>query len=190
MMVIKNKRRHIIETAMMLFVNNGFHSTPTSLIAKKAHVSVGTLFNHFKTKANLIEQIYIDIKVHLRDTFLELLDEHDNQHDQLQSMYRAIVLWGYQNPKEFYYLELFDHSPFKNIYKTNASLIMNKQFKSEIFNAISPNSICHEFPDYSLIFIDRSIHAATRFLLEEEIDDINHFINDSFDLFWNGFKRK
>lgn len=175
---------------MTLFVTNGFHATPTFLIAKKAHVSVGTLFNHFKNKANLIEEIYIEIKMHLRETFLNLLDQHDNQHDQLQSMYYAIVKWGYENPNEFYYLELFDHSPFKNVYKTNASLIINQKFKQEILDAISPDSICHEFPDYSLMFIDRSIHAATRFLLENEIECIDHFINDSFDLFWNGFKRK
>ncbi|MCF7925812.1 MAG: TetR/AcrR family transcriptional regulator, partial [Candidatus Izimaplasma sp.] len=132
-MIIKDKRNHILETAMHLFVKNGFHATPTSMIAKKAHVSVGTLFNHFKSKATLIEQIYISIKLHLKNTFIELLDEHNNQHDQLQSMYHAIVNWGYNNSDEFYYLELFDHSPFKNIYKTEASLIINQKFKQEIF---------------------------------------------------------
>jgi hypothetical protein len=44
------KRKHIIVTAMELFNEYGFHATPTSRIAKKAKVSVGTLFNYFETK--------------------------------------------------------------------------------------------------------------------------------------------
>ena len=51
----ENKRKNILFTAMKLFNEKGFHGTPTSLIAKRAKVSVGTLFNYYQTK----ESIYV-----------------------------------------------------------------------------------------------------------------------------------
>ena len=58
------KRKQILYSAMKQFNETGFHSTPTSKIAKAAKVSVGTLFNYFSSKEKLIEEIYIHIKLH------------------------------------------------------------------------------------------------------------------------------
>jgi AcrR family transcriptional regulator len=184
------KSIHIIETAMVMFNQNGFHATPTSKIAKKARVSVGTLFNYFHTKEDLIEAIYVYILKHSKSTFLENLQESNNQHDTLQSMWRAIVLWGVTNPEEFRYLELFSHSPFKNHYYNDKSLQAYNKFRENILKAISPNTICMKYPEYSLTYIDKSIHGAIRFILDQEIEDVDHFINASFDLLWNGFAQK
>ena len=49
-----NKREKIFSTALNLFVEHGFHGTPTSKIAKEAGVANGTLFHHFNTKEDLI----------------------------------------------------------------------------------------------------------------------------------------
>lgn len=189
-MIIKDKRKHLLNVAMHLFVKNGFHASPTSMIAKKANLSVGTLFNHFETKAALIEEIYISIKSHIHDTLLHVMVQNDSVYDQLQMMYHKMVLWGLNNPDEFNYLELFEHSPLRDSYRTDASMVMVQEFRSKIYNAIGQDSICNVYPTYSLIYVDHSIHAATRFLLEQDIEDVDGFINKSFDLLWNGFKPK
>ncbi|QMS85579.1 TetR/AcrR family transcriptional regulator [Candidatus Xianfuyuplasma coldseepsis] len=180
------KRQHIIEVAMKLFVEHGFHATPTSQIAKKAKVSVGTLFNYFPTKEDLIEAIYIHIKLHSKATFLELLEVKQNVHDTLQSMWHAIIQWGIENPNEFRYLELFCHSPFKNTYRTEKSLEAYKQFQNEIMKKVIPSTICGDYPEYVLTYIDNSLHATTRYLLEHDVENPNEFINTTFDLVWKG----
>lgn len=45
-----DKRQAILETALRLFVDQGFHGTSTASIAKQAGVATGTLFHHFPTK--------------------------------------------------------------------------------------------------------------------------------------------
>ena len=57
------KRKKIIEISLKLFVERGFHGTPTSLIAKEAGIANGTLFNYFKTKDILINEVYKEIKL-------------------------------------------------------------------------------------------------------------------------------
>jgi AcrR family transcriptional regulator len=49
-----NQRGHIIETALELFATRGYASTPVSLIAKKAKVSQGLMYNFFKSKDELL----------------------------------------------------------------------------------------------------------------------------------------
>ncbi len=59
------KKTAIVATAVRLFTERGgFHGTPpTSLIAREAGISNGTLFHYFPTKEELINFAYFDIEV-------------------------------------------------------------------------------------------------------------------------------
>jgi AcrR family transcriptional regulator len=48
------KKRRILESAILLFAEKGFHASSTSEIAKHAGVAEGTIFRHFKTKKELL----------------------------------------------------------------------------------------------------------------------------------------
>lgn len=51
------KQELILETALKLFAENGFDTTPTSLIAREAGVSEGLIFRHFTNKEGLMDAI-------------------------------------------------------------------------------------------------------------------------------------
>lgn len=179
-----------MRTAMQLFNENGFHGTPTSLIAKKSKVSVGTLFNYFPSKEKLIHAIYMNTKVHSKLIFLELIEEHKSMHDNLLSMWSAVINWGIENPEEFAYSELFMHSPFKKTLLNEKIMDSYTKFRESILKSISPNTICVDYPEYSLYYIDNAIHATTNFILFNQIEDVTRFIRSSFDLLWNGFSQQ
>lgn len=182
------RRKHILDTAMKLFNENGFHATPTSKIAKKAKISVGTLFNYFPTKEVLIQEIYMEIKNHSSHEFLDHIESMTTSHDTIQSMWRAVIFWGIENPEEFKYLELYSHSPFKNLYKEDKVMDTYMKFRESILKQLSPtpNEFCLNYPEYFMSFIDNSTHAAIRFILTNELDNVDRFINSSFDLIWKG----
>lgn len=184
--MVQDKRQRILETAMVLFNEHGFHATPTSKIAKKAKVSVGTLFNYYPTKEDLIEALYVYIKLHSKKVFLEHLDQKDNTHDNLLAMWHAIIDWGTENPEEFKYLELFCHSPFKTSYRREKSLEAYKQFQDEIMKQVVPETLCDHDPDYVLNYIDNALHAATRYLIQHDVPDREVFIASAFDMLWHG----
>ena len=185
----ENKRRTILFTAMKLFNENGFHATPTSKIAKKAKVSVGTLFNYFPTKEDLIHAIYKDIKIHSKATFLEAIRECHTNHDNMRNMWAAVIKWGIENPEEFNYLELFIHSPFRKLYVNEKNMETFKKFRYSILHTISPATICVEYPEYATIFIDNALTATINFINDNEILDVNNFVQNSFELMWHGFSQ-
>ncbi|WP_262694631.1 TetR/AcrR family transcriptional regulator [Kordiimonas aquimaris] len=51
---MNESREKLIDTAIMLFMENGFHSTGINLILEKSGVAKKTLYNHFKSKDDLI----------------------------------------------------------------------------------------------------------------------------------------
>lgn len=53
----KQKKKLILETALELFAESGFHSTSISQIAKKAGISKGLIYNYFESKKEVLDEI-------------------------------------------------------------------------------------------------------------------------------------
>src|SRR5579864_1588104 len=56
------KREAILQAALALFAERGFHNTPMSLIAKQSGASAGTIYHHFVDKDDLIHALYRYVK--------------------------------------------------------------------------------------------------------------------------------
>jgi AcrR family transcriptional regulator len=54
----ENKRKQIMDAALELFANNGYHNTSISMIAKNAGISKGLMYNYFESKESLITAIF------------------------------------------------------------------------------------------------------------------------------------
>ena len=55
--VIDENKRHIEESAKELFISRGFHATPMREIAARAEVSLGNLYNYYRTKEEILESV-------------------------------------------------------------------------------------------------------------------------------------
>lgn len=53
----KQKKELILESALELFAENGFHGTSISQIAKKAGISKGLIYNYFESKNEILSEI-------------------------------------------------------------------------------------------------------------------------------------
>ena len=58
------KRSAILEAATRIIVTQGL-SAPTAGIAKEAGVANGSLFTYFETKAELFNQLYVELKAEM-----------------------------------------------------------------------------------------------------------------------------
>jgi len=61
-MTNQEKREAILQAALVLFAERGFHNTPMSLIARESGASAGTIYLHFVDKDDLIHQLYRHVK--------------------------------------------------------------------------------------------------------------------------------
>jgi AcrR family transcriptional regulator len=55
----KQKKQLIIDTALKLFAEHGFHATSISQIAKKAGISKGLTYNYFNSKKEILDEIVL-----------------------------------------------------------------------------------------------------------------------------------
>lgn len=109
---MKEKEQKILDAALKLFVERGFHGTSTAEIAKTAGVATGTLFHYFKTKEELIDNLYIYTKE-------SILEEVDGDYDikksfkeNVKSLWLKLVCFGIKDPYKFNFILTFHCSPY------------------------------------------------------------------------------
>jgi len=66
----EDKRNAILDAATRVFAERGLTAAPTSEISKEAGVAEGTLFTYFKTKDDLMNALYREIKLELADAMM------------------------------------------------------------------------------------------------------------------------
>jgi AcrR family transcriptional regulator len=70
----KQKKQLIMDTALELFAENGFHATSISQIARTAKISKGLTYNYFESKNDILEEI-------MEQGFNEIYENLDMDHD-------------------------------------------------------------------------------------------------------------
>jgi len=110
-------KERILDAALEIFSQKGFHSATTEEIADRAGVGKGTLYRHFETKEKLFEEL-----VRLRLDELEreagaLIDGHDDVLTMI-SKYIQVYLEFFDRNQRLYrliiqeQLDLGEHSPY------------------------------------------------------------------------------
>ncbi len=72
----KNAKKDIVQIAMKMFAENGYHKTSTAAICKKLNISSGLLFYHFSSKEKLLNAI-IDLIISKIDIILNQTSNSD-----------------------------------------------------------------------------------------------------------------
>lgn len=93
----ENKRDAIMAAAIKVIAAHGL-SAPTALIAREAGVSNGSLFTYFETKADLFNQLYLELKTELAVTALEGLPAGAELRDQIFHMWSNWMSLAVSNP--------------------------------------------------------------------------------------------
>ena len=128
----KVSREKILSAALELFAKKGFHATSISQIAKKARISKGLMYNYFKSKDKLLDEI-------IQNGFTELegLSYHSTKNaspkEQLKSYVSTVLDNLYANLAYWQlYLALLVHPDVQKRYEKKL-----KVFRDEYVNQFS-----------------------------------------------------
>ncbi|WP_242110283.1 TetR/AcrR family transcriptional regulator [Luteimonas aquatica] len=93
----EDKRNAILAAATEVFAGHGL-SAPTVRIAREAKVAEGTLFTYFRTKDELLNQLYLALKLEMRETMMAAYPHRAGIRERLHHLWCQYVGWGMAQP--------------------------------------------------------------------------------------------
>ena len=91
------RRSAIISAAIRVIATQGL-GAPTATIAKEARVSNGSLFTYFETKADLLNQLYVELKTEMAAAALDGLPAESDIRTRMLHMWTHQLRWATSYP--------------------------------------------------------------------------------------------
>lgn len=185
-----DKRQAILDTALTLFVSQGFHGTSTAAIAKHAGVATGTLFHHFPTKEVLLENLFITIKQEFANALLLNMPERDNVKQHAEILWQSAITWSMDNPIKQLFFQQYSMSPMIATTIREQAMTGILGFIAQL---IQKGQLMGVIADYPIELMLENCHgqylAATRFFIDKpELGQDKHYRDASFALFWKALR--
>jgi AcrR family transcriptional regulator len=127
---MKDKRTHIIETAMDLFAGKGYEGTSIREIAERASVNLAMVNYYFGSKEKLFENIVEYKSAVTRGLLDEIL-----KNDKLSSIGKIYAII------DSYVEKLFTHRSFHRLIYQELILNQREELQNSIVNHLAPNSV-------------------------------------------------
>ena len=109
---VTDKRQAVLDAALELIVEFGFHGAAMSKVAKRAGVSAGIIYHYFKNKDDLISQLYIEVKQRVAKALMKTLNTDLPLRTQIQGICREMFTYNLTHQKEAKFIEQYYSSPY------------------------------------------------------------------------------
>ena len=105
------KKESILQSTLELVSEHGVHNTPMSKIADHAGVAVGTIYHHFNSKDEILNELYIMIKMEFGAQIDEALAREQSPKKAFYEVFRAIYYYYTENPLKYIFTEQVAFTP-------------------------------------------------------------------------------
>jgi AcrR family transcriptional regulator len=185
-----DKKTAIIEAALKLFTERGFHGTSTAQISKEAGVATGTLFNYFPTKEDLINSLYFKVKGQLSQSMGNEIEAQSPFQDKLRKIWSNLIKWGVDNQEEFLFVGQFCSSPYITKF-TREEVMKEYVFLHDLVNQGIKTGVIRDFSaELTIAMFCQASRAVVNLILDSDSSqDKNKFIEDGFQIIWKGLAK-
>jgi AcrR family transcriptional regulator len=185
----EDKRNAILDAATRLFAERGLAAAPTSEISRQADIAEGTLFTYFKTKDDLINSLYRQIKLEVADAMMSDFPRKKNVRTRLQHVWDRYVDWGVANPEQRKVLAQLCWSDALTKEAKDAGSAPFLEVQDMIRDAIEARVFRDDLP---VELVSKSLGAlaeATMDLMALHPSKANKYSDSGFEMFWSGITR-
>jgi AcrR family transcriptional regulator len=106
------KRDDLLNAALKLIAEQGFHAAPMSQIAEAANIGVGTIYRYFKNKEELINGLYLEIRKRMAEEIVKGADASTPVKAQFVRSLQNLIRYLLVHPTEIQFTEQYENSPF------------------------------------------------------------------------------
>lgn len=183
-------RDALLQAALKLFTERGFHGTPTALIAKEAGVATGTLFHYFATKEELINQLYLEIKQEMHRALSAGISSDQTSRMMTYTLWRNFIVWMLDNPTKLQFFNQFSSSPYISAL-THGEAMQHANFLYDLIEEGKRRDVLKQMPTELLLDVSTGITLAMgmHFLRHPAKFQDDQYREMAFTAYWDCIKR-
>jgi AcrR family transcriptional regulator len=111
-MKISDKRNDIMQAALGIIAEQGFHGAPMAEIAEKAGVAAGTIYRYFENKDVLITELHRELEERIMVVLQEDYPSGRPLRERFLYLTQRLLRYFIEHPLHFRYMEQYFNSPF------------------------------------------------------------------------------
>jgi AcrR family transcriptional regulator len=186
----EDKRNAILDAATRVFAERGLTGAPTSEISKQAGVAEGTLFTYFKTKDDLINALYRELKLELADAMMSGFPRKMSVRNRMRHVWDGFVDWGLTNPEQRKVLAQLQVSGMLSKESFEAGSAPFVEMQDMIRDAMEQHILQAELPIELISKVLAALAEATMDLIVLKPAMANKYRNAGFEIYWAGIARR
>ncbi|MEP1425948.1 MAG: TetR/AcrR family transcriptional regulator [Yoonia sp.] len=87
-------------------VEVGSSAASVNVIAKRAGLSIGTLYRYHANKNALLRSVYLGVKTDIHNNIMDAATRETESYDKIRAMWFAILTYARTKPKDFIFAEV------------------------------------------------------------------------------------
>jgi AcrR family transcriptional regulator len=107
-----DKRSDVMQAALELIAERGFHGAPMAEIAAKAGVAAGTIYRYFETKEVLITELHRELEGKIVAVLQGGYPAGRPIRERFLHLIRGLIRYLLDHPLHFRYMEQYFNSPY------------------------------------------------------------------------------
>jgi AcrR family transcriptional regulator len=184
----EDKRNAILSAATQVFAERGL-GAPTAAITGAAGIAEGSLFTYFKTKDELINALYRELKLELADATMSGFPRKQSVRHRLEHLWNGYVQWGVANPDR--------QKVLKQIQVWGGLTEQSKQAAAAPFSEIQrmaedavTQKIYRDIPHAFIVAALAALAEMTMEFMAREPERAEMYRTAGFELLWAGITRR
>jgi len=102
----------VIEAALELFAERGYHGTSVPVVMERAGIGAGSLYRLFESKEALVNAVFRDAKRRLEVALRDGVRTDQEPRALFDELWARLAAFAEAEPVAFRFLELQDHTPY------------------------------------------------------------------------------
>jgi AcrR family transcriptional regulator len=131
------KQYAIFESTLKLIREQGFHGTPMSQIAQEAGVATGTIYHYFKSKDELILELFNYCKLKVQAAMFREEETDTPYPERFVLIWLNLANYYIRHPEVLSFLEQFFSSPYVKQLYTQASVCFQDEVSNFLHQGVS-----------------------------------------------------
>jgi len=108
----KKTKKAVLETTLQLLSKNDLQATSMALISSESGVSMGSIYNSFSGKEDIINELYRGIVVSQTEEVLQDFYNNASIFERFAKVWRKVIESSVNNPEAFMFMEQYSMSPY------------------------------------------------------------------------------